>query len=97
MNNTHTLNAVERACTDLARDGRPVTFTAIATATGLSRSTLYRNTALRALVEHHQHPSDGPLTAITDEIATLRTAVNTLADRVRSHEEQLRKLRSRHQ
>ncbi|MFU8855239.1 DUF6262 family protein [Micromonospora sp. SL1-18] len=91
MNASHTMNAVERACIDLARDGRPVTFTAIATATGLSRSTLYRNTALRAIIEHHQH-TDGPITAITDEIATLRAAVSTLAERVRSHEEQLRRL-----
>lgn len=94
MNASHTLNAVERACTALAHDGRPVTFTAIATATGLSRSTLYRNTALRAIVEHHKTTTDEPLTAITDEIATLRAAVNTLAERVRSHEEQLRRLRT---
>lgn len=40
MNTSHTLNAVERACTNLARDRRPITFTAIATATGLDRSTL---------------------------------------------------------
>lgn len=86
---SHTVNAVERACTDLARDGRPVTFTAVATATGLSRSTLYRNTTLRALVEHHKHAPDGTVTAITDEIATLRAVVHTLAERVRSHEEQL--------
>lgn len=94
MNPTPTVNTVERACTDLARDGHSVTFTAVATATGLSRSTLYRNTALRAVIEHHQHTADGPLTAITDEIATLRAAVNTLAERVRSHEEQLRRLRN---
>ncbi len=93
MNTSHTLNAVERACTDLARDGRPVTFTAIATATGLSRSTLYRNTALRAIVDHHKQAGDGPMTAITDELDTLRAAVNALAERVRSHEEQLRRLR----
>lgn len=90
----HTVNAVERACTDLVRDGRPVTFTAIATATGLSRSTLYRNTTMRAIVEHHKQRPDGPMTAITDEIATLRIAVDTLAERVRSHEEQLRRLRN---
>lgn len=94
MTSSHTLNAVERACTDLARDGQPVTFTAIATATGLSRSTLYRNPALRALVEHHKQRPDGPMTAITDEIATLRAAVSSLAERVRSHEEQLRRLRN---
>ena len=94
MTSSHTLNAVERACTDLVRAGRPVTFTAIANATGLSRSTLYRNTALRAVVEHHKQRPDGPMTAITDEIATLRAAVSSLAERVRSHEEQLRRLRS---
>jgi hypothetical protein len=92
MTTSRTLNAVERACADLVHDGRPVTFTAIATTTGLSRSTLYRNPALRALVEHHKHAPDGPLTALTDEIATLRAAVSTLAERVRSHEEQLRRL-----
>lgn len=88
----NTLNRVERACTDLVHDGRTVTFTAIATATGISRSTLYRNAALRALVEHHKQRPDGSMTAITDEIATLRAAVNALAERVRSHEEQLRRL-----
>jgi hypothetical protein len=67
MTTSHTLNAVERAYTDLVRDGRPVTFTAVATTTGLSRSTLYRNPALRALVDHHQHRHHGPITAITDE------------------------------
>jgi Family of unknown function (DUF6262) len=94
MNASRTLNAVERACTDLAHDGQPVTFSAIAAVTGLSRSTLYRNTALRAIVEHHKHAPDGPLTALTDEIATLRAAVSTLAAQVRTHEEQLRRLRS---
>jgi DNA-binding IclR family transcriptional regulator len=93
MNTSHTLTAVERACTNLARNGQPVTFTAIATATGLSRSTLYRNTALHAIVEHHKHTPDEAITAITDEIATLRAAVSTLAERVRNHEEQLRRLR----
>lgn len=90
----HRMNAIERACTDLVRDRQSVTFTAVADATGLSRSTLYRNAALRAVVEHHQHATAArPLTAITDEIATLRAAVNTLAERVRNHEEQLRRLR----
>ena len=41
MTSSHTMNKVERACADLAHDGRPVTFAAIATATGLARSTLY--------------------------------------------------------
>ena len=92
MKPNRVLNTVERACADLARDGRPVTFTAVATATGLSRSTLYRNQVLRALVEHHKHTTDGPITTLTDELATLRAAVNTLAERVRNHDEQLRRL-----
>jgi len=50
--NSDTLNAVERACIDLARDSRPITFTAIATATGLSRSTLYRILGNENLLAH---------------------------------------------
>ncbi|OLT18041.1 hypothetical protein BJF80_01765 [Serinicoccus sp. CUA-874] len=94
MTNTHVLNSVERACAELARDGRPVTFTQVAAVTGLARSTLYRNRALRAVVEHHQRSTDGPLAPLTDQIATLRATVNALADRVRSHEEQLRRLQN---
>ena len=90
---TRRINEVERACADLTREGLPVTFAAVATRTGTARSTLYRNTALRAVVEHHQHAPDGPLTPITDEIATLRTAVHTLAEQVRRHDQQLRSLR----
>jgi hypothetical protein len=53
-----------------------VMFAAIATDNGLARSTLYRNAALRAIIEQHQRPTDGPQTSLTDEIATLRAAVN---------------------
>ena len=95
MNPHDRTTRVERACTDLARDGKPVTFVAIAAVTGLSRSTIYRNTTLRSIVEHHKHAAatEAPMTAITDEIATLRVAVTTLAERVRTHDEQLRRLR----
>lgn len=90
---TSNLNHVERACTDLARDGLPVTFTAVATRTGTSRSTLYRNHELRSLIEHHRRgQTDGTITALTDEIDTLRTAVATLANKVRNHDAQLRRL-----
>ncbi|GFZ92044.1 MULTISPECIES: DUF6262 family protein [Nesterenkonia] len=95
MNPHDRINIIERACTDLSRNGQPITFVAIAAATGLSRSTIYRNTALRGIVEEHKHAeaTDTPMTAISDEIATLRAAVTTLAERVRSHEDQLRRLR----
>jgi hypothetical protein len=93
MNMPSLLNRVERACTDLRRDDQTITFTAVATRAGLSRSTLYRNPALRAVVDHHRRDtSDGPISAITDEITTLRTAVHALAARVRTHDEQLRRL-----
>ncbi|QIZ33983.1 MULTISPECIES: DUF6262 family protein [Saccharopolyspora] len=97
MTKTSTLNRVERACTQLIHDGHAVTFTAIAARTGLGRTTLYRNPTLRAVIEHHRHQTstNGTLTGFTDEIATLRTALDALATRVRHHEEQLRRLTAR--
>ena len=94
MTSANTLNRVERACTQLHHDGQQVTFTAVAAATGIGRTTLYRNPDLRAVVDQHRRRSatSGTLTGLTDEIATLRTAVEAIADRVRKHEEQLRRL-----
>jgi hypothetical protein len=87
------LNRVERARSDLRRDDQPITFTAVATRAGLRRSTLYRDLALRAVVDHYRRDiSDGAISVITDEITTLRTAVNALAARVGTHDEQLRRL-----
>ena len=88
-----TLNQIERACADLARDGQPITVAAVAEHAGIARSTIYRNPELRAVIEHHrQGATDGSITAITDELATLRQAVQTLADTVRRHDTQLRRL-----
>jgi AcrR family transcriptional regulator len=96
MTTASTLQRVERACADLHHAGHAVTFTAVAARTGLSRTTLYRNPSLRAVVDQHRHRStaSGTLTSLTDELATLRTALDALATRVRHHEEQLRRLRS---
>lgn len=94
MTNT-TLNQIERACADLARNGHAITIAAVAEHAGISRSTIYRNPTLRAIIEHHQQAApDGSITAITDELATLRQAVQTLADTVRHHDTQLRRLTS---
>ena len=94
MTNT-TLNQIERACADLARNGHPITIAAVAEHAGISRSTIYRNPTLRAIIEPHpQAAPDGSITAITDELATLRQAVQTLADTVRHHDAQLRRLTS---
>jgi hypothetical protein len=94
MTSANTLNRVERACAQLRHDGNKVTFTAVAAATGLGRTTLYRDPTLRAVIDQHRHhaATSGTLTGLTDEIATLRTAVEAIADRVRKHEEQLRRL-----
>ncbi len=94
MTNTSTLNRVERACADLRRDGHDVTFTAVAAATGLGRTTLYRDPTIRAAIEEHRRRTvtGGTLAGLTEEIATLRATVDALAARVRRHEEQLRRL-----
>lgn len=90
---TATLNQIERACVDLARDGHPITFVGIAQRTGIARSTLYRNPALRTVIEEHRRAApDGTITTITDELATLRATVQTLANTVRHHDTQLRRL-----
>lgn len=97
MTTTDLLNRVERACAELRQHQHPITFTAIAAKTGVSRSTLYRNHGLRTLIEHQrqQAATGGTLTGLTDQIATLSAAVEALAKRVRQHEQQLRKLRKK--
>ena len=97
MTNASTLNRVERACSDLRRNGQNVTFTAVAAATGIGRTTLYRDPTVRATIEEHRRRTvtGGTLAGLTEEIATLRATVDTLATRVRRHEEQLRRLHTR--
>ena len=97
MTDTNTLNRVERACAQLHHEGHAITFTAVAARTGLGRSTLYRNPTIRAVIEEHRHrtATSGTVAGLTDEIATLRTAIDALADKVRRHDEQLRQLTAR--
>ncbi|MGQ0824668.1 MAG: DUF6262 family protein [Actinomycetota bacterium] len=94
MTSPDTLAQVEHACTRLLRDGQPVTFSNVAERAGVSRTTLYRDDALRAVVEEHRARSHDPrtLTGLATEIGHLRTAVETLAERVRRHDEQLRRI-----
>ena len=84
----------EQACAELAAAGQPVTFTAVAARAGIGRATLYRDPALRALVDGHRHDaaSAGTLTGLADDITALRTAIEAIAARVRRHEEQIRQL-----
>jgi len=89
-----TLAKIERTCTDLLQRGEPVTFTKVAASAGISRTTLYRDQTLRTVVEEHRMRSHDPrtMTGLISEVGHLRTAVEALADRVRHHEEQLRRL-----
>lgn len=85
---------VEQACLQLAAQGRPVTFSTVATHARLGRATLYRNPDLRALIEEHRqhHREPHTLSGLTTEIAHLRTALEAVAANVRRHEAQLRSL-----
>lgn len=85
---------VERICAELTTSGEPITFTAVATQAQISRATLYRDQQLRATVdEHRTRQTDArTLTGLATEVAHLRTAVEALADSVKRHEEQLRKI-----
>ena len=91
------LQTVEAACANLAHNGEAITFTAVADHTGISRTTLYRNPQLRAVVEEHRSHSHDPhtLTGLAAEIAHLRTGLQALADRVRNQEERIRHLEGR--
>jgi len=89
-----TLAKIERTCTELLQRGEPVTFTTVAATAGISRTSLYRDQTLRTVVEEHRTRSHDPrtMTGLISEVGHLRTAVEALADRVRHHEEQLRRL-----
>jgi nicotinamidase-related amidase len=85
---------VERVCTELATKGEPITFTTVAEQAQISRATLYRDPELRAIVdEHRTRQTDArTLTGLATEVAHLRTAVEALAEGVKRHEEQLRRI-----
>lgn len=85
---------VERACVELTDTAEPVTFTAIAARSGVGRATLYRDPTLRAIVEEHRSRAREAhtLSGLATEIAQLRTSVEAVAERVRHHEEVLRRL-----
>jgi hypothetical protein len=94
MTTTDPVTKVEQTCADLLAEHQPVTFTQVAARSGLGRTTLDRNPALRALIEDHRHRTTaaGTLTSLTGDIAALRTALEAVATRVRHHEEQLRRI-----
>src|ERR1035438_8434873 len=60
MTSPDIVTRAEQACAQLAQDGQPVTFTAVAALAQISRATLYRDTALRALVAEHRRRAPRP-------------------------------------
>ncbi|MDV3131928.1 hypothetical protein [Mycobacterium sp. 29Ha] len=84
---------VERVCSEFTK-GHPITFTAVADHAQISRATLYRASNSAAIVdEHRTRQTDArTLTGLATEVAHLRTAVESLAEAVKQHEEQLRKI-----
>lgn len=91
---TTNITLIETVCHQLAASHEPITFTTIAERTAISRTTLYRDPQLRAIIEEHRHRSHDPrtLAGLTTEIGHLCTALAALADRVRHQEERLRQL-----
>lgn len=91
---SNNLSTVEAACTELATNDQPITFTAIANHTDISRTTLYRNPDLRAVIDEHRHHTTDPrtLTGLTTEITHLRTGLEALGHQIRQQEERLRRL-----
>jgi hypothetical protein len=92
--NSQPVRDVEQACGELAAHGEPVTFVAVSQRARIARVTLYRNPALRAIVEEHRSRARGAstLTGLAAQLANQQLALHALADRVRQHEEILRKL-----
>jgi hypothetical protein len=88
------IHQVEQACTGLAARGEPVTFVAIAARTSIPRVTLYRNPALRAIIDEHRSRARdaATLTGLAAQLASQQLTLHALADKIRAHEEQLRKL-----
>jgi uncharacterized coiled-coil protein SlyX len=91
------IRQVEQTCAELATRGEPVTFTTIARSTGIPRVTLYRNPELRAVIDEHRAlaAQATTLTGLAAQLAAQQLAMHALADKVRQHEEQLRKLSQR--
>jgi AcrR family transcriptional regulator len=88
------LPRVETACAELTEHGEPVTFDAVAKRARMGRATLYRRPELRAIVEdaRARGREAHTLSGLTAELQHLRVALEAIADKVRHHEELLRRL-----
>jgi hypothetical protein len=62
MTSPETLARVERACAELVRDSETVSFAAVAARAEVSRTTLYRDESLRAVVNEYRQRGREPRT-----------------------------------
>ena len=94
MTSPDTLARVERACAELVRDAEPVTFTNVPTGPGSAGrlSTETRTSEWSSKNTPSSQPRPASLSGGGGRGRPLWTAVEALAERVRSHEEQLRRL-----
>jgi hypothetical protein len=74
-----------------------VTFKEVGARSGISRTTLYRRTDLRAVVEDHRAKGRGAttLSGLTVQVDQLRHSLEAVAAKVRRQEERLRRLERR--
>ena len=93
MTDPELLDRTEAAVANLQATGEPVTFTAVAAASGVSRATLYRHPDLRAVIDGHRTPPTASALAV--EVRQLRIALEAVAAKTRRQEERLRRLERR--
>lgn len=87
--------AVCAALRAAAAVGERISFNSIAQRSGVSRSTLYRNEALRTLVEEARSNQENRGAAAEEAIAAMRQQVAALQDQVRELSEKLDSLESK--
>jgi hypothetical protein len=88
---------VDHTCQELTRRQMPITFAAVAESLGISRSTLYRNPGLRALVDasrQRDRASELTVSGVAVQVDQLRLVVETMAATLRRHETVLKRLDS---
>jgi hypothetical protein len=88
---------VEQACLSLVNDGRPVTFSEVAERAQVGIATLYRRQELRAVIEDHRARGRDALTltGLAVQLDQLRRGVDAIAEKVRRHEESIRRFERR--
>jgi hypothetical protein len=88
------LTRTEAACAELAATGHPISFTAVAVLTRISRTTLYRRADLRAIIDDHRTRGQdaSTLTSLAVQIDQMGRSLEAVAAKVRRHEETTRRL-----